>query len=141
MAAIHIAVFLDHQQRAIEMRKLTAAGFIGVQQLHQGFRQPCGRLEAAVGQQGIDADMEPVDADTFHAAHHLQRTKGAPPFIPACARTLLFAEAAELQGGILKAAAQLLQHFLEGAGRQIVRLDQQLAGVYGGVFRQALDLP
>ena len=85
--------------------------------------------------------MKPVDADAFHAAHHLQRTEGAASFIPACAGTLLFAETTELQGGILKAAAQLLQHFLEGAGRQIVRLDQQLAGVYGGVFRQALDLP
>ena len=105
MAAIHIAVFLDHQQRAFEMRKLTAAGFIGVQQLHQGFRQPCGRLEPAVGQQGIDVDMKPVDADTFHAAHHLQRAEGAAPFVPACTGTLLFAETAELQGGIFKAAA------------------------------------
>ena len=105
MPAIHIAVFLDHQQCAIEMRKLSTAGFIGVQQLHQRFCQPCGRLKPAVGQQGIDADMKPVDADTFHAAHHLQRTKGAAPFIPACAGTLLLAEAAKLQGGILKAAA------------------------------------
>ena len=86
------------------MRKLSTAGFIGVQQLHQGFRQPCGRLEPAVGQQSIDADMKPVDADTFHAAHHLQRTEGAAPFIPACAGTLLFAEAAKLQGSIFKAA-------------------------------------
>ena len=94
-----------------------------------------------MGQQSIDADMKPVNADTFHAAHHFQRTKGAAPFIPACAGTLLFTEAAELQDGILKAAAQLLQHFLEDTGRQIVRLDQQLSGIYGGVFRQALDLP
>ena len=104
MPAIHIAVFLDHQQRAFEVGELSAAGFIGIQQLHQGFCQPCGRLEPAVGQQSIDADMKPVDADTFHAAHHLQRTEGAAPFIPACAGTLLLAKAAKLQGGIFKAA-------------------------------------
>ena len=63
-------------------------------------------------QQGVDTNMEPVDADTLYKARHLQWPHIFAAPVTACAGHLPLTKTADMQCRILEAAAQLLQLLL-----------------------------
>ena len=73
---IDLAMFINNEQSVFQHGKPGVGGLIAIQRPGHGIRQPDGCVVAAVGQEGIEADMEPSIIAAFHPAGQVQRGRG-----------------------------------------------------------------
>ena len=149
MAALDAGELVDHQQCPVEKGQLTALRLVFVQQAADGVAEPFRGLEAAVGQQGIQNDVEPVIAQHIHRSRNLHGREDGPGAVAPGARAVPLAQLPHLQGGILKLCRRLLQRLLELVwvwlsaicqGRQCTGLAESVVGQLlevGGVLPEA----
>ena len=73
VAALAPGVLVDHQQRPVEKRQLAPLRLVLIQQSADGVAESLRGLEPAVGQQGVQLDMEPAELVHFHFPGSVQR--------------------------------------------------------------------
>ena len=111
--AIHVAVFVDHQNHLLEMQPEVCALHIRGQKLPHGVRQPSRGHIPAVRQQRIDLHMHPARArDLDVPGRKLKLQPFAPP-VSASARHLCFAEGAQIERRGFKEIRGFLQRELQ----------------------------
>ena len=101
VTALHVAVFVNDQQGLFQMGENTAALFVVIQQPPDGVRQPGGRLVAAVGQQGVQPNVQPAVKQIHGTGHRDSRQLGPGPVVPQTGH-MAFTQLPQFQGGLLK---------------------------------------
>ena len=140
VAALAPGVLVDHQQRPVEKRQLAPLRLVLIQQSADGVAEPLRGLEPAVGQQGVQRDMEPVIPQQLHRPGNLQGREDGPGAVAPGAGAVPLAQLAHLQGCALKLRRRLLQRLLQlvRIGRPAIRQRGQYPGLTEGVVGQLL---
>ena len=113
MPSVHTAVFINHQHGLPEKRQLASARLVVIQQAADGIAEPFRWPVAAVGEQGVELDMQPTVAKLLHRACDFHPGQLRKTSIAAGTWAMLFAQFPHRNSGMFKTTRDPFQMLLQ----------------------------
>ena len=136
-------MLIDHQHGPLpKVGNGIASRFKTVQQTADRIGQPEGRLVAAMGQEGIEPDVQPAVPQLLHMASDRAIGCRRPPAVTSLTGAVLFTQDSQLQCGFFKLSSCFFQRLLKlrPAHHTAVRERHKGAGGGEGVAHKGLNL-